>query len=255
MNGNKTVIVQPYFAHSGHYAQAVLNIAAVLKTVPSISYLLLYGRRDQVFDDIARKVGDYAIINRAFFPGKWPRLKTVYAVLMALWVVPRMQKSTCVVFLDSYFLAAAIVLSAFPSSWLPRKVIVYYLGGPEKLCRNRVMARFVRHFIGLKPVTIALRTHELEQAWADRLRGLPEGKFTVLPNTENFDTEMPLPHRRPRPGRKLKLGVLGQIRKGKSLEWLVPHFANDPSLDELHVAGSFANARTRREGYVCVNER
>jgi hypothetical protein len=43
----------------------------------------------------------------------------------------------------------------------------------------------------------------------------------------------------------LCFGVIGQVRPGKSLEWLVPMFADNEAIGSLHVAGAFTNAAHR----------
>jgi hypothetical protein len=41
--------------------------------------------------------------------------------------------------------------------------------------------------------------------------------------------------------------VLGQVRRGKALEWLVPAYARPDARGRLTVAGAFSDARARRE--------
>ncbi|MGH8677504.1 MAG: hypothetical protein ACREUQ_04035, partial [Burkholderiales bacterium] len=45
----------------------------------------------------------------------------------------------------------------------------------------------------------------------------------------------------------LRLGVIGQIRPGKSIEWLVPLFELNPGLGTLKIAGTFAKAAHRSQ--------
>jgi hypothetical protein len=43
----------------------------------------------------------------------------------------------------------------------------------------------------------------------------------------------------------LSFGILGQVRIGKGIEWLVPVFLNDATLGKLTVAGEFASPRSQ----------
>jgi hypothetical protein len=61
----------------------------------------------------------------------------------------------------------------------------------------------------------------------------------VLPSLEIPDTFEAVPP--PAPAAVLQLGVIGQIRAGKGLEYLVPLFTSRPDLGRLAVAGTFFN--------------
>lgn len=241
------LVVQPYFTHSGHHGQAVLSMARVLNGMPGIKYLLLVTANNAVFDSMIAAVRACADVVCLSFPDKWPRLKAIYATLRSFALVWKNRKTECVVFLDSHLLAMAALFPLIPDQFLPRKVLVYYLGGPEQLCRYGVTERLIRKFLGRPPVKLVLRTDELAEAWDKAFHGRLSEKFVVMPHTESFVPDAPPARRASRPPCKRKLGVLGQIRKGKCLEWLVPAFTSSPDFGELHIAGSFANERSRRE--------
>src|SRR5690606_2539289 len=94
-------------------------------------------------------------------------------------------------------------------------------------------------FLKRSEVRLYLRTEELAAAWRAAFPRLPEAAIRHLPSLElpEGDTQIVPP---PMAG-SLKFGVLGQIRHGKGLDWLIPIFQCNPGLGELTVAGTFNN--------------
>jgi glycosyltransferase involved in cell wall biosynthesis len=90
-------------------------------------------------------------------------------------------------------------------------------------------------------VRLFLRTEELAASWR---AFLPEvaAHIGVLPSLELFETTAPSG---PEPASRVRFGVFGQLRPGKSLEWLVPLFRQHPEAGVLNVAGTFNTAAHR----------
>jgi hypothetical protein len=87
-------------------------------------------------------------------------------------------------------------------------------------------------------VRLFLRTEELAQAWRVGFSGLDAEQIAVLPSLELADEFDDQGH----PGMstvQIKFGIIGQIRPGKAIEWLVPMFVDNPDLGKLTIAGAF----------------
>jgi hypothetical protein len=83
-----------------------------------------------------------------------------------------------------------------------------------------------------------LRTEELAQAW--------RAAFPAVANRIETVPTLEIPDERDvalvvRANGALRLGVIGQVRPGKGLEWLVPLFRSQPGLGSLRIAGAFTN--------------
>ncbi len=67
----------------------------------------------------------------------------------------------------------------------------------------------------------------------------PEGASPHCPRSNSW-TPVPLSSPARQTG-ALRFGVVGQVRPGKSLEWLVPLFMAHPEIGVLQIAGTFTN--------------
>jgi len=144
-------------------------------------------------------------------------------------------------FLDAHFVLLAVL---WPIFYVPKikTLSVVYLIGPERISSHRSLKFLIGRFLKRKEVMLFLRTEELADSWRTVF---PHGRIQFLPSLElPFDAEADI--HVPTPSETVRLGVLGQIRTGKSLEWLVPLFQNDPGLGILTVAGTFNNQAEKR---------
>jgi hypothetical protein len=108
--------------------------------------------------------------------------------------------------------------------------------GPERVTRYGVVKYLIGRFLKRKEVVLFLRTEELVADWK---KAFPEARIKCLPTLE-IPLDQKLVVEEHLPSKIIRLGVLGQIRTGKSLEWLVPLFKNNPTTGKLTVAGAFS---------------
>lgn len=106
------------------------------------------------------------------------------------------------------------------------------------------MDRFViGRFLKRPEVKLYLRTEEMARSWREYYKDVSAEKIDWLPSLEIPDDKRQY-HLNSHSGR-LAFGIIGQIRIGKGIEWLVPAFQKTPSLGKLTVAGEFASAHSR----------
>ena len=95
-------------------------------------------------------------------------------------------------------------------------------------------------------VRLYLRTEELAKAWANSFNIL-NNPIKHLPSLEIPDgdeavQQNELPH-----SEQLRFGIIGQIRNGKGIDWLLPMFKENPAIGKLTVAGAFYNHKCREQ--------
>ena len=118
-----------------------------------------------------------------------------------------------------------------------------YLRGPERIVGNVIARKLVSGFLSAPWRRLFLRTEELTQAWREAFPEVPTDRIDTIPSLEivgEFSSDSVEVA-----SKELRFGMIGQVRPGKSLEWLVPMFAESTSIGALHVAGAFTNAAHR----------
>lgn len=249
MSDNKSslLIVQPWFTAIGHPAQSLLNTACVLGADDRVSYLISQEDGDNLFTDLAEQLGRYGHVETFAVPSSSIRTCTLLSLLALLRL--RADKK----FRSIFFLDAHLVLLAFFWRWVAwlvrvEELSVIYLMGPEKISNNWLVRRVIRSFLSRPDTKLLLRTEELAEAWRNAFPTAEKNKIDVIPSLELVSMagtpDSPPP---PPPITKLEFGILGQIRPGKSIERLVPLFAQSPDIGRLTVAGTFISQQHEEE--------
>jgi hypothetical protein len=239
----KILIVQPWFTAIGHPAQSLLNTARILGRRPDLGYLISDPQRGQ-FAAMAGDLERLGTVERFDSRGDSLRTGTLLSLPSVLRLVRRNPDLQQVLFLDAHLavLAAGWAVAGIAARGL-RFVAVLHLGGPEPYLSRPIAAHFVRQFLSAPGRRLFLRTEELAQAWRQAFPGLPAERIDTLPSLEIADAvgiSLPVATQGvPR------FGLIGQVRPGKSLEWLVPMFRNHSRIGILNVAGAFTNAKHR----------
>lgn len=236
------IIVQPWFAAVGHPAQSLLNTAKVIGKTNKVYYLISGIADDKIISPIANLLRNYG--NVIDFLVKTSSLKE--GTLKAILYLRNFLKSSSNIDYILFFDANLFLLSCM--WWLicfrryPIEFGVIYLHGPELVKSRAFLYRFlVKSFISNSKVTFFLRTDELVEDWKlyipnAQIRRLPTME---IPENDDFildDIES---------STLLKFGILGQVREGKGLQWIVPIFKQNITLGTLTVAGEFANDQQR----------
>src|SRR5262245_9871264 len=232
------LIVQPWFTAIGHPAQSTLNTAKTLGKGAGIGYLVSAAESGNPVDQLARELEQYGPVWRFRVSSTCLRWNTVRAILAL--TRRRVIAARRVVFLDAdpFVLAALWPLA---ERLLPavRSISTIQLDGPEAICRRASKRWLVARFLSKPGRRIFLRTEELATAWRAALPEVPSRSIETIPSLEIPEESSPRPATIA--SGPLRLGVIGQVRPGKSLSWLVPLFVANPDLGVLHVAGTFTN--------------
>jgi len=238
----KLLVIQPWFGAIGHPAQSLINMASAIGRDGRVAYLVSRGDESEFCRDATERLKEWGEVERFAVTTPTGASNTIRA-LLALW---RMRgKYRRIFFFDESLFVLALLWPLF--SWrLPvERLGVLHLFGP-RMGRRNWLARFViGRFLERREVRFYLRTEEMAQAWRDAYGAVASGQISCLPSLEIPDDEgrqYPVSH-----SDILAFGVIGQIRVGKGIEWLVPAFQSDPSLGKLTVAGEFASPGSREQ--------
>ena len=234
------VIVQPWFSAVGHPAQSLVNLAKIIGANDEFIYLISVIKGDQSAEASGQElkmlgdVFDYSVRTPSVREG----------TLKVFWPLKKLLSSKYSVdgifFLDAHLVLLSGLWPLFPSKNI-KQLGVVYLMGPERVTQHAIVRWFIRRFLKRKEVVLFLRTEELVADW--RL-AFPKARIKCLPSLEipfdcgSVNEEKTL-------SKMVRLGALGQIRAGKSLEWLVPFFKDNSSLGKLTVAGAFSQPTER----------
>jgi hypothetical protein len=238
MASSDIVIVQPWFGALGHPGQSTLNTARSLGARKDVAYLISEPD-DAELGRIADELGRFGQVERFTVPNASLRTGTALALLAILRHRSLYARAGTFLFLDGYLPLLAILWPpaalALPGS---KRLGVVGLAGPERVSANGLARRGIERFLARDDVCLFLRTEELAQAWQAAFPGVPAGHIDTLPSLEIPDGSVVAPVAAAEGG--CRFGVIGQVRPGKSLEWLVPLFSGHPEAGRLAIAGTFS---------------
>ncbi len=237
------LIVQPWFTAVGHPARSLLNTARALGVREDVSYLISdpgVGELSETAQEL-RRYGSTTLFN-----SRGPSLRT--GTLLSLPAVLRLVRGDVTLNRVFFFDADLVSLAmAWPLASTAARG-VQFLGllcvrEPGRIASHPLARYLVTRFLSSPGRRLFLRTNELMEDWRTSLPDVPAHHIDCLPSLEIVDAIPAAPP--PDIGKTLRFGVIGQVRKGKSLDWLVPLFVNNASIGILHVAGALANSEHR----------
>lgn len=231
------LIIQPWFSANGHPAQSVINTARVLADESHFSYLV------SCISKSDRDVRNFNLLQRYVKANKFsvnsPSLregtfKSIFAVRNYLKKDPSIKK---LFYFDVHLVLIALIWPFFRPKNI-KHIYVCYLMGPERVIRFRLIKYFIERFLKRREVVLFLRTQELVQDWQ---KHFPDADIRCLPSLEISDVTVEPNNTNSVKHSKIQLGILGQIRVGKGIEWLVPLFQTYPELGDLNICGAFSD--------------
>jgi hypothetical protein len=241
----KLLIIQPWFFAVGHPAQSLLNMASALGKDERVEYLVSGSSESGRFLDSLEQLKTWGKVEEFFTTTPTGDLNT----LRALWALWRKRLNGCqyqrVFFFDESLFVLALFWPLFSLCLSIERVGVLHLHGPRFASRSWFHSIVIKRFLKRSEVRLYLRTEELTVAWRDAHRTVAESQIRYLPSLEipNEDSLENLKIR----SDEVAFGIIGQIRVGKAIEWLVPAFRNEPALGKLTVAGEFNMPQTREK--------
>jgi len=241
----KLLIIQPWFSAIGHPAQSLINMASAFGRDERVEYLVSSGGESEYFREAAERLRAWGEVESYDVTTPVGDSNTVRA-LFALW---RMRLKGLqyqrIFFFDESLFVLALLWPLF-SWWMPvERLGVLHLFGPIWGRRNWLRRFIIGRFLKRREVRFYLRTEEMAQAWREAYGSVASGQISYLPSLEIPDEllqQYQIWH-----SDSLAFGIIGQVRVGKGIEWLVPAFQNGPSLGKLTVAGEFASPSSREQ--------
>lgn len=229
------VIVQPWFSAVGHPAQSLINLAKIIGNHDGITYFISVITGNKLAEEASVKLKHFGEV--VDYPVKTPSIRegTLKALSLLRKLFVTKPSIKCVFFLDAHLVMMS-VLWQFCAQENIKRLGVVYLMGPERVARYGFIKYFIARFLERKEVVLFLRTEELVLDWQI---AFPDACIKCLPTLEMpFDEKFVVQDQVL--SKLVRLGVFGQIRTGKSLEWLVPLFKNNRLSAKLTVAGAFS---------------
>jgi len=244
----KLLIIEPWFCAIGHPAQSLLNLASAIGRDERVDYLVSSSSDYRFFQDSMEQLRMWSNVESYTVTTPVGDTNTVRALLALGYMRLKGRQYQRILFFDESLYVLALLWPFF-SLFLPvERLGVLHLYGPNlgKGPRSRWVRFVIGRFLRRPEVRFYLRTAELAQAWLDAYKDAAgQIRIRTLPSLEIPDD--PAYHRPPEPADGVRFGIVGQIRTGKGIEWLVPAFQNDTSLGRLTVAGEFNIPQAREQ--------
>jgi hypothetical protein len=234
MASARLLIVEPWFSIIGHPAQSLLNTARVLGNSEDIRYLVSVVPQRRELQPILQQLRTHGAVHE-FRPMASPAGSTLQSLWHAARIARHWGGAVDVFYLDAH-LPILTIASGLLRPLAPNVRTISALGlfGPETLDAKPWQRERMRRWLSRDRTRLFLRTDELAEAWRAAF-ALDHDRIDTLPSLE-----LPV-HAEAAPvvtrNGPTRFGVLGQIRRGKSIEWLVPLFARHPELGTLQVCG------------------
>jgi len=244
----KLLIIQPWFCAIGHPAQSLNNLASAIGKDERVHYLVSHDiGASEYFLSSMKSLNRWGEVKSFVTTSQVAPSNTVRA-LLTLWRMRfKGHQYKRIFFFDESLFELALWWPLF-CFWYPvERIGVLHLFGPNlDMARRNWWARFViRRFLKRREVRFYLRTEELATTWRDAFNTVAAGQIRHLPSLEIPD-DVP-PQYPKRFSDTLAFGIIGQIRVGKGVEWLVPAFQKNAALGKLTVAGEFNMPQTREQ--------
>jgi hypothetical protein len=244
----KLLIIQPWFCAIGHPAQSLLNMASAIGRDERVDYLVSSSSEQSFFQDSMEQLRSWGEVESYAVTTQVGDSNTVRA-LLALWRIRlKGRQYQRIFFVDESLYVLALLWPIF-SPWLPvERIGVLHLFGPNLGAgrRNWWTRLVIGKFLRRPEVKFYLRTEELAQAWLGAYKAnIGRISISTFPSLEIPDAEPRLYPKKQ--SDTLAFGIIGQIRVGKSIEWLLPAFQKNAALGRLTVAGEFANPQMREQ--------
>lgn len=246
----KLLIIQPWFCAIGHPAQSLVNMATAIGRDERVEYLVSSNSESGIFLDTMERLSAWGKVERYVVKTPIGDSNTARA-LLAIWRMRLKGRQYQRIFFFDESLFVLALLWPLISVWLSvDRLSVLHLFAPRFGMRNWFARIVIGRFLKRREVRFYLRTEELATAWRNAFNKVDSGEICHFPSLEIPDE---LPHQfQKKRSDTLAFGIIGQIRIGKGIEWLVPAFQKDAALGNLTVAGEFNVPQTREKLSVLI---
>jgi hypothetical protein len=242
----KLLIIQPWFGAVGHPAQSLINMACAIGKKEDVHYLVsLNNSPDSSMNSMERLkvLGDVSSFTVSTPSG---RSNTIIALFKLVSLKIRGYRYQRLFFFDASLMALAFFWPVFSRVLLVDRISVLYLQGPESISESWLYRWIINRFLMRSEVKLYLRTEELAKAWTNSFT-VTGGPISHLPSLEIPDGDEVVQQDVLLPSEQLKFGIIGQVRGGKGIDWLVPIFQEEPAIGKLTIAGAFYNHKCHEQ--------
>jgi len=249
----KVLFIQPYYFYGGHYFQAFNHLIKNLHKYENYDFMVSVNKKinNQSFENDFKKINEYKKIY-TFKSSK--NTMSVFNVVKAFFKCVLMRKKIDIFF---YYEADIFALSClyffFPFLFNNKETIVYTFYSSAFLKRRRnenINIFFIKNFLKRKGVKFYSRSIEHRDSWRESISGCDD-KINIIPSLDYPPEEIKKVNKT-RDG-KLKFGSVGQIRLGKSLDFLNDYFLKNNQY-EFFILGGYADKRAE-ENLGFINEK
>lgn len=242
----KLLIIQPWFCGMGHPAQSLINLASAIGADERVDYLVSKSGDAEYFNEAMDRLSKLGRVESYAVKDPVGDINTFKALLTLSRMRFKNYQYQRVFFFDQSLFVLALCWPIF-ALWLPvERVSVLHLFGPGRRARFWLTRFVIGQFLKRREVQFYLRTEELAAAWSDSFGSIEKGKIRHLPSLEIPDNQ-PVQYPKKKISNQIAFGIIGQIRIGKGIEWLVPAFQSNPVMGKLTVAGQFSSLLSREK--------
>jgi len=245
LNLKNILIIQPWFTAKGHPAQSLLNTARALEPSKNVRYLISLEAGKEPFVKMSQELSEFATL-KTFHVNSSSLQEGTWKSFIHLFRSRKALKDTTILFLDGHLVVFALCW-LFLRFWIcPKRIGLLYLKGPERIHGYWLTKKLTSWLLGLNEFVLYLRTEELEKDWKSFFSNADERHIRTIPSLELSVGDFSKLQSGEIHSKQPSFAVIGQIRKGKGLDWLVPLFQKNPKLGKLTVAGTFYNAEEEK---------
>ena len=236
----RLLFIQPYYFSGGHPFQSFNNLILNLFTYKNFDFLVSLNK----YINEKSFLSDFKAINKKkkiFTFNSSSKTSSNFNVYKAFLKTFFMRNKYDVFFYyDVNFNIISFLYVIFNFFFKKKIIVIYALFGPEKIFQSKIRLFFFKLFINLKNTKVITRTSELEKSWKKSFYN-KKHKISYIPPLDFPNT---LNKKKIKKG-KLNFGLVGQIRHGKSIEFLNTFFLKNISKYNFSIIGGYANRQAK----------
>ena len=237
----KVLFIQPYYFNGGHYYELFNNLIKKLYKLDYYDFLVSVNNFNQELNKDFEKIKKIKKI-KTFNSSR--NATSIYNIVKSFFKILFMRKKYSVFFYYDGDVTIFSVFYFFFYFFLKDKKIIFYSAFDgsilKKIKFKKIKFSFVNFFLNSGRNQIVLRTNGHRDTWRkffpkyeNKINVIKTLDYPEITSTNKINKE------------KLNFGVVGQIRFGKSLEFLNDFFNKNTQYD-FKIIGSFANKESKK---------
>ena len=234
----KTLFIEPFYFYNGHYFGLFNNLVNNLSHRKNVSFLVSVNNKINNFifkkglNNIKKKADVLTFNSVKKSDSNWNVLNAF------IKVIKLNKKFDIFYFQDANIPIVSLLYLSFWPILYNKKLTIYVFYGPEVFNKSFLKRILVKIFLSFKNNKIFTRTKHHSAAWQNYFSNKKNISYLDCYDFPNIDLNL-------KKTGKLKCGVIGQIRLGKSIEYLHNYFANNKNEGIFYIIGNFTDNRAR----------